>query len=117
MIFCTPSGGCIIESSVLPVRRSSVPATISEIPRTRLNRAEQQRNGDHADAGMSEQHDAERDQRQPAQDEQRAGVRRLPLLEGGDDHDQAGPPRLSRGHCRHRHQPRGWRYIGIPGSR
>src|SRR6516162_6492815 len=51
--------------------------------------AEQQREGDRADAGAGEQQDAEGDRHQAGNDEQRARARGLPAAEPDDDLDHA----------------------------
>ena len=59
-----------------------------------VEQAEQQRQGDRAEAGAGAQHHAERDGGQPAQDEHRPGSGRLAGSEGGGELDEAGDDRL-----------------------
>src|SRR5271166_2634313 len=81
-------------------------------PLDQVEQTEQQREGDRAHAGVGEQHHAERDRGQPAEDEQRPRPGRLAGAEGGGDLDEAGDDRPA-GHDRHQDQCGGPR----PGQR
>jgi hypothetical protein len=60
--------------------------------------AEQQGQGDRADAGPGEQQHAEHERHQPGQQEQRAGARALPGLESGEELGRAADQGPGRHH-------------------